>query len=261
MSDILLSEQIRRVLRKLHLRDMAEYLDEAVEKAQKQQDGHLGFLADLIDCQLKARQKRSFDNRIKKAFFPRNMTFDNFDWYFQPSLNVEYLKDLMELDFVADHKPLLILGKTGTGKTHIATSLGILACKANFRVAFYSLQTLLAMLYASLADDTTDDLIENLSRLDLLIIDNVGNLRGKPEHPSLLLDLVNSCQGKTSFIVTSGISLEDWGNVLGNPAITMAIVDRLLYRAGVINFRKGLSYRTEGPNALKIERVEDDDNE
>lgn len=239
---------------------MAEYLDHALDKAQKQQSGHLGFLADLVDHQLQKRQKRSFDNRVKKALFPRNMTFDNYDWNFQPSLDVQYLKDLMELSFVVDHKPLLILGKTGTGKTHIAASLGILACRANFRVAFYPLQNLMAILYASLADDTTDELIAQLSRLDLLIIDNVGNLRPKPEHPSLLLDLVSSCQATTSFIVTSGISLENWGNVLENPTITMAIVDRLLHRAEIINFRKGLSYRTQGPHAPIVARGEDDDN-
>lgn len=259
MSDIL-DERIRKTLRKLHLKDMAEYLDEALDKAQKQQNGYLGFLADLVEHQLHQRQKRSFDNRVKKALFPRNMTFDNYDWNFQPSLDVQYLKDLMELAFVVDHKPLLILGKTGSGKTHIATSLGILACRANFRVAFYSLQNLMTILYASLADDTTDELITQLSRLDLLIIDNVGNLRPKPEYPSLLLDLVSSCQAGTSFIVTSGISLENWGNVLENPTITMAIVDRLLHRAEIINFRKGLSYRTQGPHASSVEPDDNDDN-
>ena len=131
MSDIL-KERISKTLRKLHLKDMAEHLDEALDKAQKQQSGYLGFFADLVDHQLQQRQKRSFDNRVKKALFPRNMTFDNYDWEFQPSLDVQHLKDLMELSFVVDHKPLLILGKTGSGKTHIATSLGILACKANF---------------------------------------------------------------------------------------------------------------------------------
>ena len=81
MNDIL-NERIKKTLRKLYLRDMAEYLDEALEKAKEQQSGHLGFLADLVDHQLAKRQKRSFDNRIKKALFPRNMTFDNYDFNF-----------------------------------------------------------------------------------------------------------------------------------------------------------------------------------
>ncbi len=160
----------------------------------------------------------------------------------QLGLNVEYLKDLMELSFVANRQPLLIFGKTGSGKTHIASSLGFLA-RAGFKVQFHSLQRLLATLYTSLADGTTDDMITALSRIDLIIIDNIGNIRTKQEYPSLLLDLVSTCRENSAFIITSNISLEDWGNVMGDPVITNASIDRLLHQAHVINIRHGRSYR------------------
>ena len=244
-----LNDQIQDSLRKLYLKDMAEYLEQALDNAQKNESGYLTFLADLLECQIKARKRRSFERRLKIAEFPSNMTFENFDLNFQPSLRVEYLKDIMALSFVSRSQPLLILGKTGTGKTHIASALGHLACHAGFKVRFYSLQKLLATLYTSLADGTTDEIITKLSRFDLLIIDNVGNIRTKTEYPSLLLDLISFCHEQMSFIVTSAISLESWGTVLGDPVITNAIIDRLLHHAHVINIREGLSYRTEGPNA------------
>jgi len=106
------------------------------------------------------------------------------------------------------------------------------------------------MLYTSLADESTDEMITSLSRFDLLIIDNVGSIRTKPEYPSLLLDLISVCQDNTAFIATSSISLEDWGPVLGDPVVTHAIIDRLMHNAHIINIRDGLSYRTEGPNAM-----------
>jgi len=243
-----LSDQIQKKLRKLYLTDMAQYLEQGLAKAQKNQSGHLAFLADIVDIQMKARKRRSLERRLKTADFPRNMTFDNFDFNFQPSLNVEHLKDLMELSFVDRKQPLLIFGKTGTGKTHIAAALGSQACCAGFKVRFFSLQNLLAMLYTSLADESTDEVVTSLSRFDLLIIDNVGSIRKKPEYPSLLLDLISVCQDDTAFIVTSSISLEDWGTALGDPVVTHAIIDRLMHNAHIINIRNGLSYRTEGPN-------------
>ena len=162
------------------------------------------------------------------------------------------IKDLQELGFIVNRQPLLILGKTGTGKTHIATALGIKACEAGFKVQFHKLQQLLAMLYATLADDTTDEIIAKLTRQDLLIIDHFNYIRTKKEYPSLLLDLVSACHDRLALIVTTSISFEEWGDALGNPSITHAIVDRLFHRAGVINIRPGRSYRTEGPHAPKL---------
>jgi DNA replication protein DnaC len=107
-------------------------------------------------------------------------------------------------------------------------------------------------LYASLADDTTDEVIAKLARLDLLIIDHIGFIRNKDEYPSLLLDLICTCQDRVSLIITSGISLEEWGAVFGNNTITNDIVDRLFHHANVINIRPGRSYRTEGPDAPQV---------
>jgi len=245
-------ETLKQDLRDLRLKDMAEGLDGLLQKAEQQKAGHLDFFAMLIDIQIKAVKKRSLDRRISLANFPRNMTFDNFDWGFQPGLNVEQLKNLASLNFIAKHHPLFILGKTGVGKTHIATALGIEACKAGLRVGFYKFQELMSYLYATLADNTTDETVAKLARLDLLIIDHIGFIRRKEEYPSLLLDLICACQDRVSLIVTSGISLEQWGVAFGNNAITNDIVDRLFHHASVINIQQGKSYRTEGPNAPQL---------
>jgi len=245
-------EKLKQDLRDLRLKDMAEVLDAIIDKAEKDKAGHLEFLAALAEIQMSAMQKRSLDRRVDLANFPRNMTFDNFDWNFQPGLNVEQLKNLKSLSFVVKHHPVLILGKTGVGKTHIATALGLTACKADFRVKFYKFQELLSYLYTTLADDSTDEAVTKLARLDLLIIDHVGFIRKKDEYPSLLLDLVCACQDQVALIITSGISLEEWGVAFGNNAVTNDIVDRLFHHANVINIREGLSYRTHGPNAPKL---------
>lgn len=242
-------DRLKADLRDLRLKNMAEAIDDAIETAHNQQIGHLEFLSNLVDIQKTAMVQRSLDRRIKQANFPRNMRFDNFDWHFQPSLNIEQLKDLKSLGFVEQRHPLLIFGKTGSGKTHIATALGIEACQAGFRVRFFKFQELLSSLYATLADDATDEAIARLSRLDLVIIDHVGYIRQKSEYPSLLLDFVCACQDRTALIVTSSVSLGEWSHVFGSTPVTHDIVDRLFHHATVINIRQGKSYRTEGPKA------------
>jgi len=244
-------EQVKQDLRQLYLRDISQALDEVLSVAQKERHGHLAFLARLLEVQLQARKARALKKRMAKAGFPENMTFATFDWNFQPGLNVEYLKDLQDLNFVSHHQPLLIVGKTGTGKTHLATAFGIRACEAGLKVHFFELQKLLSILYATLADDTTDQFLAKLTRLHLLIVDGMDHIRTKPEYPSLLLELVSACQNRTSLIVTSRISFQELGSVLGNPSITHAILDRLFHRAIVINIHQGRSYRTEGPHAPK----------
>jgi DNA replication protein DnaC len=251
MSELLLDKVIKD-LRTLLLKDMAKELESGLQRAAANGLGHLQFLSEMLDIQLAARQKRSLQRRIQHAVFPTGMSFDNFDWGFQPGLNVEHLKNLQELGFVQKKSPLLISGKSGTGKTHIATSIGIKACAAGFKVRFYTLQQILAMLYATLADDTTDELLSKLSKLDILIVDHINHIRTKPEYPSLLLDLVSVCQEKVSLILTTSISIEEWGHALGNPSVIGAVADRIFHRAEVLMIRKGRSYRTEGPEAPKI---------
>lgn len=251
-----LIDTLKADLRTLRLKDMADGLEAVLQKAQMEKQGHLTFLAELLQNQLKGAQNRALERRLAIAGFPPNMTFANFDWNFQPSLPVEHLKDLATLGFVSRTHPLLILGKTGTGKTHIATALGVEACCSGFKVKFYKLQKLLALLYATLADDTTEETIFRLTGFDLLIIDHIGFIRGKPEYPSLLLDLVSACQDRVAIIVTSSISLEEWTMALGNPAITNDIVDRLFHHAAVINIRPGRSYRSEGPHAPALPATE-----
>lgn len=249
MNPTTILDQVKQDLRRLYLGDMAQGLEQLLETAQSERQGHLDFLVRLLSLQLQARQARSLQNRIRKAGFPRNMTFDSFDWNFQPSLNVEHLKDLQHLGFISQHQPFLIVGKTGTGKSHLAASFGVRACEAGFKVQFFELQKLLSLLYATLADDSTDMLLSKLTRLDLLIIDAMDHIRTKPEYPSLLLELVSACQNRTALLVTSRISFQELGSVLGNPSITHAILDRLFHRAIVINIHQGRSYRTEGPHA------------
>ena len=244
-----LLEELRRNLKALKLGAMLAELDDALEEAQTTQQGYATFLAGLVRKQLAARMAAAYARRIDKAEFPCKRGFDDFDWTFQPGLNVQLVKDLMTLDFVRQARPVLLLGKPGTGKTHLSIALGRRAAEAGHRVRFYKATRLLQELYATLADGSTQRLVRYLARLDVLVIDDLRALPPQPEYASLLYELVEARHGHKTTIVSSNLSLSAWGQVLGDKTLTASMVDRLMERAHVLNIKKGRSYRTEGPEA------------
>ena len=243
------SDELRRNLHKLGMKAMLEHLDEAIEQAATLEQGYVAFLAGLVEKEVLARAGAAAERRQKAAKFPWDRSFADFDWTFQKGLNVQLVKDLMNLDFIRQGRPVLLLGRPGTGKTHLSIAYGTLAAQRGYRVRFYSAARLLSELYASLADNSTERLVKRLARLDLLIIDDLRDIPARPEYATLLFDLVEARHLKKSTMVSSNLSVRQWGKVLGNPALTASMVDRLMERAHVINIRKGRSYRTHGPEA------------
>lgn len=243
-------DELRAHLKALKLAAMLEALDGALEEANALQQGYVTFLANLVAKELLARTETAADNRTKKAGFPQVKTFDTFDWAFQPNLDVRLVKDLQNLQFVPKGRCVLILGKPGTGKSHLSIAYGVLACLRGYTVTYYAATKLLTDLYATLADGSTDRFIAKLARVDLLIIDDLrGPSQPRTEYANLMFDLVEARYHRKATILSSNLAIRDWGKVLGNVPLTGAIVDRLMDGAQVINIRKGRSYRTEGPDA------------
>ena len=244
-----LIEELRRNLKALRLSAILEHLDEALERATTLEQGYITFIAGLVEYEVLARADTSATNRLAAAKFPEIKTFDSFDWAFQKGLNVQLVKDLMTLHFIRQGRPALLLGRPGTGKTHMSISLGVLAAQQGFTVRFYKAAQLLLDLYASLADGSTERLLGRLARVDLLIIDDLRKVPPRPDYATLLFDLIEARHLKKSTLVSSNLSVKEWGDVLGNPSLTASLVDRLMERAHVLNIRRGRSYRTEGPDA------------
>jgi len=242
-------DELKRNLERLKLKAMLAALDDALEEASKLEQGYVTFLAGLVEKEVLAQGDAATQRRLAAANFPEMKTFDLFDWTFQPNLNVQLVKDLMNLHFVRQGRPLLLLGRPGSGKTHLSIAYGVLAAHAGYSVRFYRASKLLAELYASLADNTADKTIARLARCDLLIIDDLRNLVAKPEYASLLFELVDARHGRKSTILSSNLPVSAWGKALGNPTLTTALVDRLMERAHIINIKRGRSWRADGPEA------------
>ena len=254
-------ERLRTNLEALRLRHMAQHLDTHLREAQKLGLANVGFMVRATDAEILARKEKSVRLRIGRACFEELATLDGFDFKEQPSIDRRQILDLAELGFVDRCEAILLLGPSGVGKSHLATALGVQACEAGYRVEYHRAPELLPILYAALADESLDELLDALRKPHLVIVDEIGAGPRKPEQDfgALLYELVNARHRRGAFIMVSNFDPTDWATKLGNPPLVTAAVDRLLDGAHVITIPVDApSYRAKrkrGPGRLPQRRL------
>jgi DNA replication protein DnaC len=229
----------------LGLGEMRRALDETLAEPAKD-DSRLAWLWRLVEPQVRRRVESRAERRVREARLPVRKTFEAFDFAFQPTLDKDLVLELATLRFIAQGKNVLLAGMSGTGKSHIALALGLIACAANHRVLYTTNAEMLARLTMSLADDTLAQALKPYTRAELLLIDEVGleqverdGARRSGLMQKVLLPRYNEQQPT---IVTSNIPWEAWGDYLGDHLGATALIDRLLHRSHVIVIN-GPSYR------------------
>lgn len=232
---------------------MAAALEQELGEPPKQDESRLDFLWRLLEPQARERSERSVARRIREARFPATKSLDDFDFAFQEKLDRHRVEELATLAFIERGQNVLIGGMSGTGKSHIAISLGHLACARGLRVRYTTSAAMLTELYASLAGSTLALALKPYTRCDLLIVDEVG--LDRPERDATrdahLFYKVVSARYETqkSTVITSNIDWKDWGTYLGDDIASVAILDRLVHR--------GFALSIEGPSwrAAEHERL------
>lgn len=167
---------------------------------------------------------------------------EEFDFSFQSLVDEEKVLKLSDLSFIDKKENILLLGPPGVGKIHLAIALGIKACMARYRVLFQSADDVVGYLYASLVDSTTGKKLDALSRLHLLIIDELEYLPMDPKKANLFFQLISKRYETGSIILTSNRAFDEWGNIFGDEVIAAAIIDRLVHHSHIFNIN-GKSYR------------------
>jgi len=229
-------------LKKLRLPAMAEMLDSYTKQAVSSSMSYMDFLSGLVSEEVSHKEHRSIQSRIKSAKFPVIKSLDDFDYAFQTSVNRKKLEELSCLRFVDNRENALFLGPPGVGKTHLAIGLGVKACESGYKVLFTTLNDMVSILMASMADNSFASKIRMFIQPSLLIIDEVGYLPVSKEGANFLFQVVAKRYETGSIILTSNKSFADWGEILGDSVIASAILDRLLHHSTVFSIR-GDSYR------------------
>jgi DNA replication protein DnaC len=230
---------LTRALKAPTLRNSAARL---AERARADGWSHEEFLVACLQREVAAREAHGGEGRIRAARFPARKSLEEFDFDHARSLKRETIAHLGTLDFVVARENVVFLGPPGTGKTHLATGLGVRACQAGHRVLFATAAQWVARLADAHAQGRLQDELTRLGRYPLLVVDEVGYIPFEAEAANLFFQLVSARYERASLIVTSNKPFGRWGEVFGDDVVAAAMIDRLVHHAEVVAL-KGDSYR------------------
>ena len=202
------------------------------------------YLLRLCEKELMDRQKRAMDRRIQAAKFPLLKTIDSFSFSEQKSVNEPLVRELLRCEFIDQHENVLLMGNSGTGKTHLATALGFAACCQGHKVRFFGCTALVTQLLEAREDRQLQRLLKQLEKQDLLILDELGYVPFSKAGSELLFEVISRAYERQSLIVTTNLPFESWTEVCGSERLTGAMLDRLTHKVHIIE-ANGASYRLE----------------
>lgn len=247
-------DRIRKSLVGLKMARTLEVLDDAVARLEKGDTNALEAFDTLLAEELTIRETRRIKAALMMARLTTIKTLTGFDFTFQPSLDKGRVMALAELGFIERHEVVHLLGPPGTGKSHLATALGLEAVKAGRSVYFSTLADIVASLAKAEREGMLRERLRFLARASLLIVDEIGYLPVIPGGGNLFFQLVNARYERGAMILTSNRGFAEWGDVFGDPVVATALLDRLLHHAVVIQI-EGSSYRLRQHADLVPEHV------
>lgn len=227
-------KQLEETLKSLRLSETAEYLPELLKKAENQSLSYTQFLMEVMAYEQRRRGEKLIERRMKWATFPNYQTLNEFSLSEQPSLTKKQFNQLVDLAWLDQLYNLILLGPTGVGKTHLSIGLGIKAIHEGYKVTFISMGELIHVLKTEEITRKSQIRLKRLRDSNLIIIDDLMFMAMDQREANLFFHLINELYNQSSIILTSNKGPSEWGELLGDPAITAAILDRIIHRAEVI---------------------------
>jgi DNA replication protein DnaC len=227
--------ELRENLKALTLSAMAGGLEVHLRQAKESGIGYDEFLLELTATELQSRSENRLNRRVREAKFPLHKPMETFDLNAVPELDIRLFRELAGSGFIKERRNVIFLGRSGAGKTHMATALGIEACRNNYRTRFVTCYGLVNELIEARQETTLQRLVQKYAHYDLLILDELGYIPFSREGSELLFQVLAERHEKGAVMITTNLGFADWTQVFGDPVMTSALLDRLTHKAHIVS--------------------------
>ena len=229
-------------LKRLRLPAIGRHYQELARQAAQGNLPYEAFLLALVEIEAQQREENAHQKRLRMARFPVIKSLDQFDFTTLPSLNKALVLDLAQGGYLDKRENLILMGNSGTGKTHLATALGLIACQQGRKVRFFTAAGLINQLTEAQASLRLSHLERTLAQMDVLIIDEIGYVPFSEKGAQLFFQVVAQSYERQSLIMTTNLDFSQWPQVFGSEQLTGALLDRLTHHAHILTMN-GESFR------------------
>ena len=239
-----IKQQIDELSRTLHLPAFRREYEQQASQAVAESLSYEAFLLRLMELESQTREENRRKSQIRQAGFVQYKYLHDLSREDLPVDAATKLPQLEQLDFIKSGQNLILSGNPGTGKTHLATALGLKACQEGYKVLFTTVSRLLTQIRESRSQKTLRTLENRFEKFDLVICDEFGYVSFDKEGAEMLFSHLSLRCGRKSTIITTNLSFERWNEIFGDTVLTAAMVDRLTHRALMVNM-SGKSFRVK----------------